>query len=481
MFKFRSIRARLTFWYTSLVAAALIVSGVSAYFLTRDRLYDNLDLFLTNETSWIKEFAEPRAKEIPVKQRSSETPTQAQPPDEFWPSPDDPWNEVFQHTLQNPREMVVQIFDRNGDLLYRSTFLEAKPLPVADILPDTLRFSTVRDEGGRELRIGVRQTPFVKIMVARDLDGIHQTLSDLLTIRFFLSPITTVIALLVGLALAHRLLKPVNDLARTAEKITAQNLNVQLPVAHTEDEVGRLTKTFNEMISRLHESFSHIQQFSVEASHELRTPLTIMRGEIEVSLRNARLPKPARDLLNSMHDELVRLSSIVENLMTLVNTESGSMVVHSTDVALDTIINEVADDARTLAGKKKIKVSLDPLEPVNILGDPQRLRQLFLILVDNAVKFTPPHGTIALSLERVNGHAIVSVKDTGIGVPRKERGKIFDRFYRAEAHRSLGVAGSGLGLSIAKWIAEAHDGTIDVRSREKSGSTFIVTLPAKEI
>ena len=166
--------------------------------------------------------------------------------------------------------------------------------------------------------------------------------------------------------------------------------------------------------------------------------------------------------------------------MTLVNSESGSMVVHPIDVALDTIINEVADGARTLAGKKRIRVGLDPLEPVNISGDPHRLHQLFLILVDNAVKFTPPHGTIALGLERVNGHAIVSAKVTGIGVPRKERDKIFDRFYRAEAHRSLGVTGSGLGLSIAKWIAEAHDGTIDVKSREKSGSTFIVTLPAKE-
>jgi signal transduction histidine kinase len=223
----------------------------------------------------------------------------------------------------------------------------------------------------------------------------------------------------------------------------------------------------------LQASFAQIQQFSADASHELRTPLTIMRGEIEVALRKKGLPPATRELLTSIHHELIRLSSIVESLMTLIKSESGRLTFQVNTVSLDTMLRELAEDALVLAAGKKIKVEVGPMESLSVRGDEARLRQLFLNLVENAIKYTPPHGTVTVTLTRSDNKATARISDTGVGIPRKDLPKIFDRFYRVKSDET----GSGLGLAIAKWIAEAHHGSIDVTSREKKGSTFTVTLP----
>ncbi|MBI3787937.1 MAG: HAMP domain-containing histidine kinase, partial [Ignavibacteriales bacterium] len=290
-------------------------------------------------------------------------------------------------------------------------------------------------------------------------------------------PIALLVSIIGGWFLAHKSLKPVDTITKTAREISAQNLAQQLPAHNVDDELGRLTATFNAMITRLNESFAQVQRFSADASHELRTPLTIMRGEIEVALRSKHLPKPTRELLTSVHDELVRLSSIVESLMTLIKSETGRLVFQFDNVSLDTMIQEIAEDTQVLGEKKKLKVEISPLEAVVVRGDAARLRQLFLNLAENAVKYTPPRGKITLSLSRMNGNAVVSVQDTGIGIARKDLQKIFNRFYRVK-REGTGVAdGSGLGLAIAQWIAEAHHGTIQVQSQPRKGSTFTVTLP----
>ncbi|HEY5615831.1 MAG TPA: ATP-binding protein [Bacteroidota bacterium] len=483
MIRFRTIRVRLTFWYTSLVAAALLLSGLTSFYLTRITLYENLDTSLRDESKWLKDFIEPRVQHIPP-ERSTVSELDRlkknQPDSVGLITDQDIWDEIFLHTLLNPRQQVIQILDRNKRALYQSPLLEGTVFQTGEVLRGTTQLTTITDESGRELRLAITKGEFVTIFVAYPLDELYALLDNVLTVRLFLSPLTILIALVGGLALAHRLLKPVDDLARKVETITAQNLNVQLPQSVEDDEVGRLTKTFNEMTERLHASFSQVNRFSAEASHELRTPLTIMRGEIEVALRNAKLTKPARELLESIHQELVRLSSVVENLMTLVRSESGRLVFQSTEVALDKILTEIAEDTRTLAIKKRIKVELGAFSSTVVSGDPMRLRQLFLNLVDNAIKYTPPRGTISFTLERVNGHAVVRVKDTGIGIPRKDLQKVFDRFYRVQRSQQNNPGGSGLGLSIAKWIAEAHDGAIQVQSRNKKGSTFIISLPLSE-
>jgi signal transduction histidine kinase len=173
----------------------------------------------------------------------------------------------------------------------------------------------------------------------------------------------------------------------------------------------------------------------------------------------------------------VRLSSIVESLITLIKSDSGRLTFQFDDIWLDKMIEEISEDARVLATKKKIRVELERIEPIKMRGDAARLRQLFLNLIENAVKYTPPHGRITLSLQQSDGAASVRVQDTGVGIARKNLAKIFDRFYRVKQGGLERISGSGLGLAIAQWIAEAHHGTIHVKSQARKGSTFTVTLP----
>jgi len=480
---FHSIRGRLTLWYTALLAATIVGFGGISYFFTRSTLSDSLDRSLHSEVKWVNEFIEPKAKKVRLKRsallelqqlkRSATTPAdlEAIPVDSA--ETDLIWNQIYQHTILSPRRQYIQILDRNGDLLYRSPSLGKQVLKYDEIPYGWVNIVTIRNEEGRELRLAITQNDYVKIFLAYPLEELNEALDGIFLIFRILAPIAILISLVGGWFLAHTSLRPVDAITKTARKISAQNLNQRLPAHAVDDELGRLTATFNDMIGRLQESFMQIQRFSAEASHELRTPLTIMRGEIEVALRRKRLPAPTRDLLTSLHDELIRLSSIVESLMILIKSESGRLAFQFDNVALDDMIKGLAEDARVLASRRKIKVQIGAMEPTSVRGDATRLHQLFLNLIDNAVKYSEPHSTVTLSLRRIEGNVEVSIQDTGIGIPKKELSKIFNRFYRVKTDGS----GSGLGLAISKWIAEAHHGTISVNSREKKGSTFIVTLP----
>jgi len=492
---FHSIRTKLTLWYAAWSAATLLGSGLIGYLVLRETLESNLDRSLRSEIKWVNDFIEPTAKKIKltksallelnrIKQEASasEDSTDEDVTPEEREQVDAMWNQIYQHTLLSPRRHFIQIVDRNGQLLYRSLSLGKQDIRYPDSLVPygRISLSTIEGEDKRDFRLAVTQNDHVKIYVAYPLDPLYEVLDNLFASYRFLVPLTLLISVIGGWFLAHKSLKPVDSLTRAAREITAQNMNKRLPTHHVDDEIGRLTQQFNDMISRLQASFAEIQQFSADASHELRTPLTIMRGEIEVALRNRHLPVATRDLLRSTHDELIRLSSIVESLMTLVKSDSGRLVFNFEPVPLGSMIEELSEDARLLAKPKNIAVKLTECESILINGDATRLRQLFLNLIDNAIKYTSPTGRISLSLERKNGSAVVTVKDTGVGIQRKFQEKIFERFYRVGRTHNGTVPGSGLGLSIAKWIAEAHHGTIEVRSREKKGSAFIVRLPLSQ-
>ncbi len=482
---FHSIRTTLTLWYTALLGIMLLSFGGISYLFTRSTLSDNLDRSLHSEVTWVNEFIGPQAKKVRLKRsallelqqlkQSAPTPAPAEKGEISADSAagDEIWDQIYQHTILNPHRQFIQILDRNGDLLYRSPSLGTQTLQFTDIPYGWIKVATTRNEEGRELRIASTQNDYVKILVAYPLEELNEVLDGIFSIFLVLAPVALLISVIGGWFLAHRTLKPVDTITKTAREISAQNLNQRLPTQTVDDELGRLTATFNDMIGRLQESFTQIQQFSADASHELRTPLTIMRGEIEVALRRRRLPAPTRELLTSVHDELVRLSSIVESLMILIKTESGRLAFQFSNIALDEMLRELAEDARVLASEKRITVETLQIDPVTIRGDAARLRQLFLNLIENAVKYTPQRGSVTFSLTRKDDKAIVSIEDTGIGIPKKDLPKVFDRFYRVKSDGS----GSGLGLAIAKWIAEAHHGSIHVLSREKKGSTFTVTLP----
>ncbi|MEX0601712.1 MAG: ATP-binding protein, partial [Bacteroidota bacterium] len=483
---FHSMRTRLTLWYSALLAATLLAFGATASLFTRSVLSNNLDLSLRNEVEWVNEFIEPQAKKVRLSraarkelQQLRQTAQREVPKDLAAEEAqiDALWNQIYQHTLLNPRKQFIQILDRNGDLLYSSPNLGQEHLTFSRIPFRTVDVVTTTMTDGKDIRLAVSQNDYVKIFVGYPLQELNEVLGNLFSTFLILSPLALLISGIGGWFLAHQSLKPVDTITRTAREISLQNLAQRLPVRSVDDEIGRLTATFNDMIGRLESSFTQIQQFSADASHELRTPLTIMRGEIEVALRNTSLGPATRKLLKSTRDELVRLSSIVDSLMTLVKSDAGRFTFRFETIELDRMLREIGQDATVLGEGKNIQVRFDNLDPIMVEGDSLRLRQLFLNLVENAVKYTPRHGRIAISAARENGEAVVTVRDNGIGIPARDLEKIFERFYRVERPGHQAVEGNGLGLAIAKWIAEAHHGSVGVKSRLRSGSTFTVRLP----
>ena len=495
---FRSIRTRLTLWHTFWLAAILMGFGAIAYFYTRSVLSDNLDLSLRAEVEWVSEFIEPKARKVRLKRSAIRELQQLrrqaaegqQDPSGTGGAPadreqieqaeiDEIWNQIYQHALLSPRRHVIQILDRNNDLLYRSPSLGKQRIDYLVIPFKTVDVVTMKDSLGRDLRIAVTQNDYVKIIVAYPLEDLNEVLRNLFSAFLILSPLALVASLIGGWFLAHQSLKPVDAITRTAREISLQNLSQRLPVHPVDDELSRLTSTFNDMIERLQSSFEQVQKFSADASHELRTPLTIMRGEIEVALRQGEIPAEVKQLLTSVHDELVRLSSIVESLITLMKSDAGRLSFQFQEIDLEALLKAIGEDTQVLAEPKNISVGFGMIEPVRIHADPSRLQQLFLNLAENAVKYTPPGGAVMFSLESTNGTAVVRVSDNGIGISNRDQSRIFQRFFRIERSETHGVSGSGLGLAIAKWIAEVHQGSIEVQSKVHKGTTFTVTLPLR--
>ena len=485
-----SIRLKLTAWYTLILGVTLFGFGVTAYLFTKENLLASLDYSLRNEVVWLKNFIEPQAKKVKLKRQRTQPPAVAKKLEkkvrrshEVEVAQDDStefdqiWNQIYEHTLLSPKKQIIQIRDRNGDILYKSYSLGKEDIIFEDIPFNTTKLVTIYDAQGQPLRLAVTQNVFAKIYVAYPEAEIGEVLGNLFSIFIILVPVAIILSVLGGWFLANKSLAPVDKITKTAREITAQNLDQRIVSVEVDDEIGRLISTINDMIGRLQSSFDQVKQFSVDASHELRTPLTVMRGELELALRSKQSNEQYRRILSSTLDEILRMSSIIENLLLLAKGDVGKSAFMFEEVALAPIIRELHEDGEMLAEKKHISVNLDDVDSLSVMGDSVRLRQLVLNLLDNAVKYTPEHGTISLSLVRENGSAKIVVKDNGIGIPAEDLSKIFDRFYRVEKGRSREMGGTGLGLSIVQWIAETHSGSVSVQSELNKGSIFTVFLP----
>jgi signal transduction histidine kinase len=231
------------------------------------------------------------------------------------------------------------------------------------------------------------------------------------------------------------------------------------------------------MIDRLETSFRQIRQFSSDASHELRTPLTVMKGETELALRRPRETDDYKVVLESNLEEIDRMTRIVDELLFLSRADMGEVKMEHLPVPLDTLVEDLHRQASLLGQERDIQVVLRTTAPAVVLGDELRLRELFLNLLDNAVKYSHPCGTVDIALTIEQTHARVSVSDHGIGIAQEDQSRIFDRFYRTDDARAHTKKGTGLGLSICAWIVESHRGRIEVQSKVGEGSTFTVMLP----
>ena len=272
-------------------------------------------------------------------------------------------------------------------------------------------------------------------------------------------------------------LRPIHDITKAAEEITASNLSKRLPIVQSKDEVGHLTNTFNKMIIRLDNSFSQIRKFTSDAFHELRTPLTILQGELELALHSEKTTEEYESVLVSALEEVARLTNVVETLLDLSRAESGQVKMTFTEGNLTKLMLDIAEDAEVLAEMKDITVTTQITENVILKYDSPRIHQALLNIVDNAIKYTPRGGHVSLELKNGKQNAVIVISDTGMGVPEDEVEHIFDRFYRIDKARSKDIQGSGLGLSIVKWIIDAHLGKITVTSQINKGTTFVFTIP----
>ena len=288
------------------------------------------------------------------------------------------------------------------------------------------------------------------------------------------------LGLLGGWWLTRRALVPVAKLTDAVEKIQENNLRDPLPRTRNGDELDRLTEVFNGMLARLDDSFNRIREFTLHASHELKTPLTVLCGETETALRDESLSAAERERAASLLDELRRLARIVDGLTLLSKADAGQVALKLEPVRFDELVRDNFADAQILAEPQGVQVELAACEEITVHGDRHRLRQLLLNLADNAVKYNQPQGRVTMRLCRANDRAEFTITNTGSGIPPEVLPRVFDRFFRGDPAHSQAVDGCGLGLSIAKWIVSAHDGTITIQSEPSKLTTVTVRFPFLE-
>ena len=282
-----------------------------------------------------------------------------------------------------------------------------------------------------------------------------------------------------GYWLSTRALAPVDAISRAAQRIGIANLGERLPVTETGDQLQRLSETLNAMFARLQDAVRRIRQFTADASHELRAPISLIRttAEVAVQKRN-RSPGEYLKALDEILEESERTSEVVDSLMLLARADSGKEAMEFVAADARAIVIEAAEQGEKLARNCGLDFSvLLPDTPIPVLGDSNALRRALLILIDNAVKYTPKEGSVRVGLEKNSGSPTMFVSDTGIGIAQSDIPHIFDRFWRADKARSREQGGAGLGLSIAKWIVEMPQGSIDVKSELGSGSVFSLRIP----
>ncbi|MEO0565743.1 MAG: HAMP domain-containing sensor histidine kinase, partial [Chloroflexota bacterium] len=341
--------------------------------------------------------------------------------------------------------------------------------------------------GDTELRVLTRPVLLpngvvvVSVQVGASLQTVNESVDRLLTILMVSMGLAIIGSVVVGLLLADRALKPIDDIIQAAARITeTDDLTTRLDWRGPMDELGRLTSVFNHMMDRLEHLFGVQQRFVADVSHELRTPLTAIRGNLDLAERYG----TDEVTMEAISSEVGRMSRMVDDLLLLARADYGGMKLDLGPLDLDTVVSDAFREAKAIVRARgdELYVEVGRFEPVRINGNADRIKQLLLNLVGNAVKFTPEGGTIKLSLSAEGDYAVMRVADTGIGIAEEDIPHVFDRFYQAESSRANSEkdVGTGLGLSICKWIAEAHGGHIKVESKLRRGTTFTIAVPRME-
>jgi heavy metal sensor kinase len=315
------------------------------------------------------------------------------------------------------------------------------------------------------------------LQVGLSLGTMETTLRRFLWLSVLSVPVSLLVAAVVGRWLAARALAPLARVAAATRAIDVRTLQGRLPVRGTGDELDRVAEAFNDTLARLEQTVGDMKQFSTALAHELRTPLAVLRGEAELALTEQRSPEEYRRGLSSQIEELDRLARLINQLLTLARAEAGEIPLARQPVDLAALASSLADQLDPVAQAKQISLECRAPEAATVIGDAGWLERLLLNLLDNAVKFTRAGGRVVLSVTHDEHWAIAEVRDTGVGIAADALPHIFERFYQADPSRSRNAEGVGLGLSLARWIAQRHGATIEAASRPGEGTTVTVRLP----
>lgn len=483
-----TIRLRLTLWYTALLGAALILFSVAVYSALSTNLWAQVEQDAARQASEVASAIQQQLQLDILVIRNS--PERIQFPDlDFFAS-----------------ASGVQVVGLDGMINKRSSNLGATAIPEFRSALEAVkrgenhRYYVTNENGALMLvySVPLRVNNHIvgAVQVIKPVDAVQNAVNQVGRYLILGTGLSLVLAALIGALLARSALRPIDAITQTASGITqTKDLGKRLAIVEDQSEVGRLAATFNAMLDQIQLLFNTQQQLIADVSHDLRTPLTTVQGNIELlqrmaSASQAGKPPPPEvldtvpEILAEVEDETTRMSAMISDLLLLAQADSGALKVHRKPVEMDTLLLDVYRQTVRMAerrqGAGKIEVRLGSEDQALALGDRERLRQLLLNLVDNAIKYTPNGGVITLALEKRGSWVAVSVKDTGIGISPEDQERIFDRFYRADKARGRQMGGSGLGLSIVKWIAEAHGGRVTVESEPGKGSTFTLWLPAEK-
>jgi len=455
------IRMRLSLWYFAMFATAGCLLSIASWWMLR-RTVDSTEMHDLQE----------RAEDVQLL-LAHENPgkTAADLTREF--------TEIY--SIKDDGKWL-QVLDQDGNWIYRSKRMVAENprLPLPGLLPTEGTLAEFH-QGTRFVRIlaypiTVRERKYsvqTGIALNKSMVLLNSFRADLL----LLTPAVILLAALGGHWMSRKALRPVALLAAEARRITVRNLDTRLPVPNARDEISDLSHTLNQMLERIDNAFASVRAFTGNASHELRTPISLLRTEIEVALYRPRKPEEYRATLSRLHEETIRMTNLAEGLLSLARADGGAEALTMVPIELDSLFEKISH-----AWKKSMQLALIDFRveiqsrDVAILGDPASVSRLLSILLENACKFTSPGGSVVLTAALAGGSVVLSVLDTGIGIPADDIPRIFDRFYRGAQTDLPNSRGSGLGLALGKWIAERHGAHLVVESEPGRGSRFSFSL-----
>jgi len=461
------LRTRLTMWYVSVLASLLILAWGGTCALLFFQLRSQLDHFAIQEIETVEGlfFFAPEG--------------QLRLREDYHNHPES----------KDVIERFLEVRSTEGDVLFRNDRLGNRALGGSPFQSEGVGGYSERSarlSDGTRVRMVSRLHSLdghpLLIRLAHSEEPLFSRLKDLLLASLLVLPLVLVVAGLAGYGLARRALSPIEQMARRAQEITPEKLNARLPNDDADDELGQLARVFNDTLARLEQAFEQLRRFTSDASHELLTPLAMIRSVGEVGLQKDGSRAEYRDIVGSMLEEVNRLTSLIDNLLTISRADSGHIQLHLTIVPVMALAREAAGLLEILTEEKSLRLVLEGDEHAQVEGDCLFLRQAVVNILHNAVKYSPVRGIISVIVRNGDVNQVtIEIRDHGPGIPLEDQARVFDRFYRVDKARWRESGGTGLGLSIAKWAVEAHGGSIGLDSTPNQGCIFRITLPSARI